>query len=150
MNSPPSSISSTSRIQAEALYFLPPFFPFSSACEGLTPECREARRQILLAQRGAPSPVLHCCVQLATYTSRHNTDDYAAFARVNSRLLNPPTPFKSVPLRIYIPSTRPDAGGASPGSYKVMQTLVPPRTANGSKFCSLVRTQTPQSDKNNK
>lgn len=54
---------------------------------------------------------------------------------MNTRLLNPPTPLKSVPLRIYIPSSPPDAGDATPGSFKVMQTLVPPRIANSSKYC---------------
>ena len=55
-------------------------------------------------------------------------DDYNAFAKVNNRLLNPPTPLKSVPLRIYIPST-PNNDSAS-AEYKVMQTLMPPRTSN--------------------
>ncbi|KAK1771163.1 putative autophagy protein 5 protein [Phialemonium atrogriseum] len=57
-------------------------------------------------------------------------NDYAAFARVNTRLLNPATPLKSAPVRIYIPSTVPDATSAAPFSYKVIQTLVPPRTSN--------------------
>ncbi|KAJ9137427.1 Autophagy protein 5 [Coniochaeta hoffmannii] len=55
-------------------------------------------------------------------------NDYNAFAKVNNRLLNPPTPLKSVPLRIYIPST-PNNDSAS-AEYKVMQTLMPPRTSN--------------------
>ncbi|EHA57283.1 autophagy protein 5 [Pyricularia oryzae] len=58
--------------------------------------------------------------------------DYPAWARINARLLNPSTPIKHVPLRIYIPSSGGGgAGGATPaGSFRVMQTLVPPRTAN--------------------
>lgn len=56
------------------------------------------------------------------------TDDYDAFAKVNNRLLNPPTPLKSVPLRIYIPST-PNNDSAS-AEYKAMQTLMPPRTSS--------------------
>lgn len=56
-------------------------------------------------------------------------NDFVAFTKVNAQLLNAPTPLKHIPLRIYIPSSPPDAGGA-PGSFKVMQTLVAPRTAN--------------------
>ncbi|KAL1879896.1 hypothetical protein VTK73DRAFT_6708 [Phialemonium thermophilum] len=56
-------------------------------------------------------------------------NDYAAFAKVNNRLLNPPTPLKSIPLRIYIPSSPTNTSSAMsiPGSFKVMQTLLPPR-----------------------
>lgn len=62
-------------------------------------------------------------------------DDYASFSKVNSHLLNPPTPLKHVPVRIYIPSSPPDpstsgAASAAPGSFRVMQSLVPPRSAN--------------------
>jgi autophagy-related protein 5 len=56
------------------------------------------------------------------------TDDYNAFAKVNNRLLNPSTALKSVPLRIYVPST-PNNDSAS-AEYKVMQTLMPPKTSN--------------------
>ncbi|TLD25011.1 hypothetical protein PspLS_05575 [Pyricularia sp. CBS 133598] len=59
--------------------------------------------------------------------------DYPAWARINARLLNPSTPIKHVPLRIYIPSSGGggNTAGATPaGSFRVMQTLVPPRTAN--------------------
>lgn len=61
-------------------------------------------------------------------------DDYASFVKVNIQLLNPPTPLKHVPIRIYMPSSPPNAnssGEASiPGSFKVMQSLVPPRLPN--------------------
>lgn len=60
-------------------------------------------------------------------------DDYSSFAKINARLLNPPTPLKHIPIRIYIPSTPPggDAiGTAAPGSFKVMQSLVSPRLPN--------------------
>lgn len=62
-------------------------------------------------------------------------DDYASFSKVNSQLLNPPTPLKHVPIRIYIPCSPPDpstsgAAPAAPGSFRVMQSLVPPRSAN--------------------
>lgn len=70
-------------------------------------------------------------------------NDYAAFARVNSLLLNAPTPLRHIPLRIYIPTSAPSASEVSnnaaaatapkpttSGSYKVMQALVTPRTSN--------------------
>lgn len=64
-----------------------------------------------------------------------------AFTKVNTQLLNPPTPLKHVPLRIYIPSSPPSQtsgtegaqtgpSNANAGSFKVMQTLVAPRLAN--------------------
>lgn len=57
-------------------------------------------------------------------------DDYTAFSKVNAHLLNPPTPLKHVPIRVYIPSSPPDASGSAPGSFRVMQSLVAPRLAN--------------------
>ncbi|CAK7231969.1 Autophagy protein 5 [Sporothrix curviconia] len=72
-------------------------------------------------------------------------NDYTTFARVNGLLLNAPTPLRHVPLRIYIPTTAPPAQTtdnaaaaadgatdqpATPGSYKVMQALVQPRTSH--------------------
>ncbi|KAK3325157.1 autophagy protein Apg5-domain-containing protein [Apodospora peruviana] len=76
--------------------------------------------------------------QIMSLSKEHTTalwnavqdNDYAAFTKINTHLLlNAPTPLKNVPLRIYIPSTPPDAADAVPGSFKVMQTLVPPRLA---------------------
>lgn len=60
-------------------------------------------------------------------------DDYASFSKINTQLLNPPTPLKHVPIRIYIPSSPPGrdgSGPAAPGSFKVMQSLVAPRLPN--------------------
>ena len=70
-------------------------------------------------------------------------NDYAAFARVNSLLLNAPTPLRHIPLRIYIPTSAPSASEvsnnaatatapalAAPGSYRVMQALVTPQTSS--------------------
>ncbi|KJR81833.1 uncharacterized protein SPSK_00829 [Sporothrix schenckii 1099-18] len=70
-------------------------------------------------------------------------NDYAAFARVNNLLLNAPTPLRHIPLRLYIPTTAPPAQttdnaaaatsaspATTPGTYKVMQALVQPRTSN--------------------
>ncbi|KAK4163634.1 autophagy protein Apg5-domain-containing protein [Cladorrhinum sp. PSN259] len=59
--------------------------------------------------------------------------DYLSFARIHSRLLNAPTPLKNVPMRIYIPSSnnsRDSSDGSGQGSFKVVQTLVPPRLQN--------------------
>lgn len=62
-------------------------------------------------------------------TRRETTDDYTSFVKINTRLLNPPNPLKSVPLRIYIPSS-PKGTTDEPGFFKVMQTLMPPRAGN--------------------
>ncbi|KAK7722307.1 autophagy protein 5 [Diaporthe eres] len=83
--------------------------------------------------------------QIMSLSKEHTTalwnavqdNDYASFSKVNSQLLNPPTPLKHVPIRIYIPSSPPDpstsgAAPAAPGSFRVMQSLVPPRSANRS------------------
>ncbi|KUI73063.1 Autophagy protein 5 [Cytospora mali] len=76
--------------------------------------------------------------QIMSLSKEHTTalwnavqdNDYTAFSTVNAHLLNPPTPLKHVPIRIYIPSSPPDASGSAPGSFKVMQALVAPRLAN--------------------
>ncbi|KAK4669112.1 autophagy protein 5 [Podospora pseudopauciseta] len=57
-------------------------------------------------------------------------NDYASFSRINSRLLNTPTPLRNVPVRIYIPSSPLQTSGGDHGSFKVVQTLIPPRNAN--------------------
>jgi autophagy-related protein 5 len=57
-------------------------------------------------------------------------DDYASFSRVNSLLLNTPSPLRNVPIRIYIPSSPSDMTDTTPGSLKVVQTLIPPRLPN--------------------
>jgi autophagy-related protein 5 len=65
-------------------------------------------------------------------------NDYAAFSKIHTRLLNAPATLKHAPIRIYIPSST--AGGASgegegaataapaageAGSFRVVQSLVP-------------------------
>lgn len=65
-------------------------------------------------------------------------NDYPAFNRINTRLLNAPTALKNVPMRIYIPTTTAattSSSSSSPSSsppqdptaasFKVVQTLVP-------------------------
>lgn len=64
------------------------------------------------------------------------SDDYVSFSKINSRLLNTPTPLKNVPIRIYIPSSPHDPTDAAPGSFKVVQALVPPRLPS-SEFLSV-------------
>jgi hypothetical protein len=67
-------------------------------------------------------------------------DDFAAFNKVNGRLLYPVAPLKNVPLRIYLPSTPSDASPsatgvtAAAGSFKVLQTLVQPQTRSRESF----------------
>lgn len=60
-----------------------------------------------------------------------------SFSKINNRLLNTPTPLKNVPIRIYIPSSPNDATDATPGSFKVVQTLVPPRLLSSKLFPSV-------------
>lgn len=64
------------------------------------------------------------------------SDDYTAFNKVNTRLLNASRGLKNVPIRLYIPqspdSTIPENASAA-GSFKVVQSLVSPR-ANERKF----------------
>ena len=43
-------------------------------------------------------------------------------------LLNPASPLKHVPLRIYIPSS--PSASATLGSFKIVQTLIPPMAPN--------------------
>lgn len=54
-------------------------------------------------------------------------DDLTSYTKINSILLNPATPLKNIPLRIYIPSSPSES--ATLGSFKIVQTLVPPKTA---------------------
>jgi len=65
------------------------------------------------------------------------TDDYQTFSRISSILLNPATPLRHIPLRIYIPSSptdRPNHTDANPPSaaplfsFKIVQSLIPPLT----------------------
>jgi len=53
-------------------------------------------------------------------------NDLASFNQINLRLLNPASPLRHVPLRIYIPT---QASSETVGSFKVVQSLVTPRTA---------------------
>ncbi|ORY68669.1 autophagy protein Apg5-domain-containing protein [Pseudomassariella vexata] len=54
-------------------------------------------------------------------------NDYAAFHKINSRLLNTSRELRNVPIRIYIPQSPGDALRATAGSFKVVQSLVQPR-----------------------
>ncbi|RDW80040.1 autophagy protein 5 [Coleophoma cylindrospora] len=55
------------------------------------------------------------------------TDDFALFNKINTLLLNPATPLKHIPLRVYIPSS--PSASATLGSFKIVQSLIPPLTA---------------------
>ncbi|KAK4149960.1 autophagy protein Apg5-domain-containing protein [Chaetomidium leptoderma] len=77
--------------------------------------------------------------QIMSLSKEHSTalwdsvqdNDYASFAKINNRLLNTPTPLKNVPIRLYIPSSPDDTtSDTTPGSFRVVQTLVPPRLPN--------------------
>ncbi|KAF4633005.1 hypothetical protein G7Y89_g5112 [Cudoniella acicularis] len=57
-------------------------------------------------------------------------NDFTTFTRIQSILLNPSIPLKNIPLRIYIPSA-PSPDDSHPlGSFKIVQTLILPRTQN--------------------
>jgi autophagy-related protein 5 len=69
-----------------------------------------------------------CCSFLFLQASDINVaDDLASFSKINSILLNPATPLKHIPLRVYIPSSPSES--STLGSFKIVQTLVPPVTA---------------------
>lgn len=57
---------------------------------------------------------------------RDITDDFNAYNRINKILLNPATPLKHIPLRVYIPSS--PTASAELGSFKIIQSLIPPMT----------------------
>lgn len=58
-------------------------------------------------------------------------NDFAAFHKINSILLNPATPLKHIPLRIYIPSLSSSPNDtAALGSVRTWQSLIPPMTSN--------------------
>ncbi|SPQ24931.1 e7cae451-74ba-45df-92b4-c008e8a2ec21 [Thermothielavioides terrestris] len=73
--------------------------------------------------------------QIMSLSKEHSTslwnavrdNDFATFSKINNRLLNTPTPLKNVPMRLYIPSSPNDPNDATPGSFRVVQTLVPAR-----------------------
>jgi len=55
-------------------------------------------------------------------------NDFITFNKVNTILLNPATPLKHIPLRVYIPSSPTES--SSLGSFKIVQTLIQPVTTN--------------------
>jgi len=55
-------------------------------------------------------------------------DDFNTYNKINSILLNPATPLKHIPLRVYVPSSPSES--STLGSFKVVQTLIPPVTQN--------------------
>jgi hypothetical protein len=58
-------------------------------------------------------------------------DDFAAFHKINSILLNPATPLKHIPIRIYIPSLSSSPNDtAALGSVRTWQSLIPATTSN--------------------
>ncbi|KAI1332823.1 autophagy protein Apg5-domain-containing protein [Xylariaceae sp. FL0255] len=56
-------------------------------------------------------------------------NDYSAFNKVNSRLLNTSRALKNVPIRVYIPTSPSDISSTSvpAGAFKVVQSLIQPR-----------------------
>jgi autophagy-related protein 5 len=58
----------------------------------------------------------------------HPLDDFNIFNKINTILLNPATPLKHIPLRVYVPSSPTES--STLGSFKVVQKLIPPVTQN--------------------
>lgn len=61
--------------------------------------------------------------------TRHNADDLKSFTSIHQRLLNPATPLRHIPLRIYIPTTV-SASNPDLAAFKVVQSLVTPRNTS--------------------
>ncbi|KAK0106939.1 autophagy protein 5 [Cadophora gregata] len=55
-------------------------------------------------------------------------NDLAAHLKIISILLNPSTPLRNIPLRIYIPAS--PTSSTPLASIKIVQALIPPRTPN--------------------
>ncbi|RKF60752.1 Autophagy protein 5 [Erysiphe neolycopersici] len=55
-------------------------------------------------------------------------NDFRAFHKIHQMLLNPPTPLKHIPLRLYVPSVPSATTGL--GSFKIIQTLIQPMTTS--------------------
>ena len=53
-------------------------------------------------------------------------DDFQTYNKINNILLNPATPLKHIPLRVYVPSSPTES--STLGSFKIVQTLIPPMT----------------------
>ncbi|KAL2023111.1 hypothetical protein VTK56DRAFT_3717 [Thermocarpiscus australiensis] len=76
--------------------------------------------------------------QIMSLSKEHSTalwnavqdNDCVAFSKVNNLLLNTPTPLKNVPIRIYVPSSPTNVSDTTSASFRVVQTLVPPRLPN--------------------
>jgi autophagy-related protein 5 len=65
---------------------------------------------------------------LSAHQLTRRADDVASFNAINTKLLNQTaSPLRHIPLRIYIPS---QTESDTVGSFKIVQSLVTPRTAN--------------------
>ncbi|KAM3076553.1 autophagy protein 5 [Clarireedia jacksonii] len=66
-------------------------------------------------------------------------NDFATYLKISTILLNPATPLKHIPLRIYLPSSTPNSSSLpatkAPGetplyTFRTIQTLIPPHTVS--------------------
>jgi hypothetical protein len=72
----------------------------------------------------------------AKHSAKKRADDITNFNAINTKLLNQTaSTLRHIPLRVYIPS---QAEGDTVGSYKIVQSLVTPRTANRKIFALAV------------
>ena len=108
----------------------------SCPCRRITPHNYGTRYKIVSSlrpvntlQRATQSSLPSMDFQVTRHTNDNLADDYTSFSRINSILLNPPTPLKHIPLRIYIPSSPSSSNPSNDtGSIKIIQTLIPPLT----------------------
>jgi autophagy-related protein 5 len=89
---------------------------------------KENSTQLWNAVQDSPSLPSHLTPH---YLLTLRKDDFAAFHKINSILLNPAAPLKHIPLRIYIPSLSSSPNDtAALGSVRTWQSLIPPTTSN--------------------
>ncbi|KAM3075188.1 autophagy protein 5 [Clarireedia jacksonii] len=85
------------------------------------------------------SMAFHLSILARKDTDTAPVDDFATYLKISTILLNPATPLKHIPLRIYLPSSTPNSSSLpatkAPGetplyTFRTIQTLIPPHTVS--------------------
>lgn len=100
----------------------------NGTAKGIMSMSKENSTQLWNSVQDSTCPIPLFRPVLGLPTDDMNVDDFNTFNRINKILLNPATPLRHIPLRVYIPSS--PTASAELGSFKIVQTLVPPMTAN--------------------